>query len=149
MNERAGRTNIIPVNNIKSLKRYFGKREDVLMAFLFGSGARNALTLDSDLDIAVYFTPKGRRVEFEDPDAHYRQEHDLWLDLERILKREVELLVLNRAGATVSDSALRGVPIKIKDRGLYLDFILRVTREAEDFRNFIEEYWRLKEKAKE
>ncbi len=48
---------------------------------------------------------------------------DIWADLERILKAEVELLVLNRVSATVSASAIRGMPLAINDWGLYLDFM--------------------------
>ena len=38
--------------------------------------------------------------------------------------------------------------IIIKDRGLYLDFMMRVTAEAEDFRDFVESYWQLKQEAR-
>ena len=135
-------------NKMNTLKRYFRKREDISMAFLFGSVVKGSLTAVSDIDIGVYFIPKGRSLDYENPSAHYLEEHGLWLDIERILHREIDFVVLNRAPATIADSALRGVPIVIKDKGLYLDFLLRVTRDAEDFRDFIEDYWRLKQEAK-
>ncbi|MEA3416321.1 MAG: hypothetical protein U9R02_09240 [Thermodesulfobacteriota bacterium] len=57
--------------------------------------------------------------------------------MERLLKKEVEALVLNRVSATVATSAIRGIRLSINDWGLYLDFIEVVTQEAEDFMNFI------------
>jgi len=61
---------------------------------------------------------------------------------------EVDFLVLNRAPATVADTALKGLPIVIKDRKRYMDFLLRVTSEAIDFREWVEGYWRIKEKRR-
>ena len=118
------------------------------MAFLFGSAVEGSLTAESDIDIGVYFIPKGRSLDYENSSARYPEEHGIWLDIERILHREIDFVVLNRAPATIADSALRGVPIVIKHEGLYLDFLLRITRDAEDFRDFIEDYWRLKQEAK-
>ncbi len=40
---------------IKLLKKYFEKKQEVLLAFLFGSFAKGFQMKESDLDIAVYF----------------------------------------------------------------------------------------------
>lgn len=130
------------------LQPYFEKREDVIMAFLFGSWATNKICKESDVDIAVYFKPKTGRLEMEAFDVRYGDEGAIWIDVERILGKEVDLLVLNRAASSIADSAISAVPIVIKDRGLYLDFMIRVTSEAIDFREFVEEYWRLKEEMR-
>lgn len=127
------------------LKKYFSTHKDIAMSFIFGSAAAGRLREDSDMDIGVYFKPKTGRVEIEETAIKY-ETGLLWLDLERLLGREVDLIVLNRAPATIAESAIRGVPILIKDRGLFIDFMLRVTAIAEDFRNFIEDYWMLKNK---
>jgi len=42
---------------IKALKDYFARRNDVSMAFVFGSRAKNSAVKISDWDIAVYFKP--------------------------------------------------------------------------------------------
>jgi predicted nucleotidyltransferase len=117
----------------KALKEYFKTRKYIAFAFLFGSQARGKATKLSDVDIAVYFYPEKRHpIEYEE-EVFYEGEDKIWADLERILKREVELLVLNRVSATVSASAIRGIPLVINDWGLFLDFMDTVTREAEDF----------------
>lgn len=128
---------MITDNSKKELKEYFKTRKDVAFAFLFGSQARGTATKLSDVDIAVYFsTEKRHPIEYEE-EVFYEGEDDIWADLERILKKEVELLVLNRVSATVSASAIRGVPLTINDWGLFLDFMETVSTEGEDFMDFI------------
>lgn len=128
---------MITDNNKEALKEYFKTRKDVAFAFLFGSQARGTATKLSDIDIAVYFYPEKRHpIEYEE-EVFYKGEDDIWTDLERILKEEVELLVLNRVSATVSASAIRGMSLAINDWGLYLDFMETVSTEGEDFMDFI------------
>ncbi|GAI91745.1 unnamed protein product, partial [marine sediment metagenome] len=103
---------------------------------------------ESDIDIAVYFKPENNILEWESTDSQYESEREIWLDIERIVEKDVDLLVLNRAAATVADSALRGYPIIIKDRNLYMDFLLRITSEAIDFRQWIDGYWTFKEQRR-
>jgi len=133
---------------VEKLGNYFEKRDDILMAFLFGSWAKGHEGTESDIDIAVYFKPENNILEWESTDSQYESEREIWLDIERIVEKDVDLLVLNRAAATVADSALRGYPIIIKDRNLYMDFLLRITSEAIDFRQWAEGYWMLKEQRR-
>jgi len=123
--------------NIEALKNYFKTRNDIAFAFLYGSQAKGNATPLSDVDIAVYFSPKKRHpVEFEE-EIFYKGEGEIWSDMEQLIKKEVELLVLNRVPSTVAASAIRGIPLAINDWGLYLDFMDVVTEESEDFMNFI------------
>lgn len=123
--------------DINKLKGYFNNRKEVAFAFLYGSQAKGRTTSLSDVDIAVYFYPKNRHpIELEEL-VYYEKEGEIWVELERLLKKEVELLVLNRAPATISASAIRGTPIVVKDWGLYLDFMEVVTSEAIDFREML------------
>ena len=128
---------MITDSDINALKNYFENRKDIAFAFLFGSQAKGTAKKLSDIDIAVYFYPDKRHpIEYEE-EVFYDTEDEVWDDLEKILKREVEMLVMNRVSATVAASAIRGIPLAINDWGLYLDFMLIVTREAEDFGNMI------------
>jgi len=122
---------------IEKLKEYFSQRKDVAFAFLFGSQAKGNANRLSDVDIAVYFYPLERHpIEFE-KEVFYDAENEIWGDLQRILKEEVELLVLNRVSASVAASAIRGIPLSTKDWGLYLDFMEVITDVAEDFTELI------------
>ena len=115
------------------MKNYFSNRTDVAFSFLYGSYARGTAHSESDIDIAVYFYPAERYpVEYEE-DVYYDGENEIWADLEELLGKEVELLVLNRVSASVSASAIRGTPLVINDWKLYLDYMEIVTREAEDY----------------
>lgn len=121
--------------NIEVLKDYFRNRNNV--AFLYGSQAKGNATPLSDVDIAIYFYPENRNpVEFQ-KEVFYKGEEEIWAGIEQLIKKEVELLVLNRVPSTVAASAIRGIPLAINDWGLYLDFMDVVTEEAEDFMNFI------------
>jgi predicted nucleotidyltransferase len=123
--------------NIETLKKYFKNRNDIAFAFLYGSQAKGNATQLSDVDIAVYFSPEKRHpVEFEE-EVFYKSEDEIGSDMEQLIKKEVEILVLNRVPSTVAASAIRGIPLAINDWGLYLDFMDIVTEESEDFMNFI------------
>lgn len=132
---------------LRKLRDYFEPKEEILISFVFGSWANNQEGFESDLDIAVYFKPKTNILEWQ-ADSYFESERKIWLEIERIVKREVDFLVLNRAPATVADVALRGIPLVIKDRKSYIDFLLRVTSEATDFRQWVDGYWKLKERRK-
>ncbi len=128
---------MIADSDIKTLKNYFENRKDIAFAFLYGSQAKGNATRLSDVDIAVYFYPQERHpVEYEE-EVFYDSENEIWGDLQQLLKKEVELLVLNRAPATVTASAIRGIPLAINDWGLYIDFMEVITDVAEDFMEFI------------
>src|SRR4030042_2563529 len=123
--------------DVEGLRRYFGARKEVAFAFLYGSHAKGTATKRSDVDLAVYFHPRRRHpVELEE-EVFYPSENEIWGDLERIVNKEVELLVLNRVPATVAVSAIKGIPLIIKDWNLYLDFLEMATDVAEDFAEFV------------
>jgi len=119
------------------LKSYFASEEDVCFAFLFGSAARDRIRKGSDIDIAVYFWP-AKNFEWEAIGNRYKNENRICLDLERILRKEVDLVVLNRAKAILADEIIRkGKPIIIKDQGIFMDFMCIVNDEAEYMREWL------------
>ena len=131
----------------EKLKAYFNNRQEVAFAFLFGSQARGTATKRSDVDIAVHFYLEKRHpIEYE-TEIFYPTKNELWADLEQIIHKEVELLVLNRVSASVAASAITGIPLVRNDWGLYLDFMKIVTREAEDFREMLIEDFLEREKG--
>lgn len=122
---------------IEELKKYFILKEEIAFAFLFGSQTTGRANKLSDVDIAVYFYPKQRYpLEYEE-EIFYEYEDEIWADLDKLLNREVELLVLNRVSASIAASAIRGIPLLINDWGLYLNFMETITSEAIDFRNIL------------
>ena len=116
------------------LSSYLSKESNVRMAFLFGSFERGRASLESDVDVAGYL---------DDESA----EGQIWTDMERLLGREVDLVVLNRAAPAVAWSALRGTPLLIRDRGFFLDYFLEISEEAESLTDFNLDFWKQWDKA--
>ena len=135
------------LTKLKLLKNYFENREDVAMAFLFGSAAKGATLPDSDIDIAIYFKPEGKKLEWEE-EKTWPEEDKIWAEIERILAQNVDLLVLNRAASSIAFNVLQtGIPILIKDRFLYLRFFLTISSAAIDFREFIRDYRLIRDRS--
>ncbi|MDI6591603.1 MAG: DUF86 domain-containing protein [Patescibacteria group bacterium] len=129
---------------IKSLKEYFKKEKSVILAFLFGSFAKGFPMKESDVDVAVYLNeklPLAKREKIEDK---------IWFEISEIIKgREVQLVCMNEAPATLISNIFKtGVPLVIKDKKLYWEFYLQKSSEAEDFLQFIEDFWRIYKKSK-
>lgn len=120
---------------IGDLKRYLDGRTDIEMAFLFGSMGKGRATSRSDADVAVYYA---REYTMDDI-------HRMSADIERLLDREVDLIVLNEASPQVAWAALKGVALRIGDRAFYMRYLLDVSREAEDFALFCEDLWQLRQ----
>lgn len=130
---------------IEILRQYFLKRPDIVMAFIFGSRANNLATAESDADIAVYFKPASQELEWEE-ERTYPNEDQIWSDVEKIIGLRTDLVVLNRAPAALASSVVEeGEPIIIKDERLYRRFWLAVSAAAEDFRDFVTDFWHIKE----
>lgn len=131
---------------LTKLKEYFETREDVDLAFLFGSQSSGRQRISSDWDIAVYFkSPHGLELESTD---HYAGEETVHAEVERLVETEVDLVVLNRARPPLVFSILNtGIPLNIKDRSLYLNLLTQTHYEAVDFWKFVEEFWRIREQA--
>lgn len=80
----------------------------------FGSHARGKATRRSDVDVAVYFA-----------DAHdLTSVNGIAAELEALLRKDVDLIVLNEANASVAWAALRGIPLVVRDRAFYLQYML-------------------------
>lgn len=133
---------------IEKLKEYFEKREDVVMAFLFGSQAKGYARSVSDWDVGVYFKPRSAHELELEVEYDYPEVHHIWSDVERIVGAEVDLVVLNRAYSPLVFSVINsGVSLAIKDRALYFQLLLKTHYEAVDFWQFIEDFWRIRERS--
>lgn len=121
--------------------------DKISFAFLFGSAVRSRLRTDSDIDVAVYGDggayleiETGRKLEFETA---------LQIALERATNRNVDLLILNRAPATVCASAvLYGRPLLIRNRALYTRYFLAVTSAAIDFLQTEQEFREIRQRSR-
>ena len=122
----------------KALRDVVDRFPRVRMAFLFGSRARQKTRRDSDVDVAVYWEGAPGR----------REEEALWVALEKAAGTDVDLVRLNDCPPTLAAEALQGIPLLIRDERFYLEYMLEVTREAEDFREFVFDLWRWRKRVK-
>jgi len=63
------------------------------MAFLFGSYSKGHETTESDMDIAVYLRENGTGTD------------DIWADVIRIVDRDIDLVDIYKAPATLISNA--------------------------------------------
>lgn len=121
----------------RKLREYFERRDDVLMAFIFGSQAKGYARAHSDWDVAVYIIEEDRE-----------REQNIWGDVENIVGSEVDLVILNRAPASLVWTILRtGVPLTMKNRRQYLSFMLSASHEANAWYHTAREYHRIFERS--
>ena len=116
-------------------------------AVLFGSAASGRLRPDSDVDVAVYGASADRlEIEEEREIAH---ETEIQIALERATQRNVEILVLNRAPATVCAAALTsGLVVLMRDEAFYSRYFLAVTSVAIDFLQTEREYRAIRDRSR-
>ncbi|MDI7246643.1 MAG: nucleotidyltransferase domain-containing protein [Bacillota bacterium] len=111
---------------------YLTAHPKVVLAFLFGSFSKGKSKAGSDVDVAVYLAPPYSADDVS----------DVWSHLEDLTHRDVDLLVLNTAPPIISWTAMKGKVLVNKDRKLHLELMLERSREAEDFRGFLMDFWR-------
>lgn len=130
------------------LKNYFEKSDTVLMAYLFGSYEKGRATNESDVDIGIYYKPKGRSIEWEEA-GEYHETEKIWSDVEKIMGQKTDLVVMNQAPVNlVYDILQNGRVIVSKDQNYYWRLYLLISDAAEYFRDFITDYWLIKERSK-
>jgi uncharacterized protein len=109
------------------LSNYLTRQPDVAVAFLFGSEASGRSLPGSDMDLALLFYPE------KEPSAE--QLPDIQDELTALLKKEVDLVVLNRANPIICMQVLKkGEKIFQRDNRLYSDFFVRTINEYDDLK---------------
>jgi len=124
-----------------SLIEYFSKREDVSLAYFFGSASRGEVGALSDVDVAVYFKSPSGHLEYQSDTAWYDAEGEILSDLEKMTKRKVDLVVLNRSSAKIVYSAVRGIELKNHDQLTASTLFGRSMFDAIDFRYLSNQYY--------
>jgi len=123
---------------VQKLREFFSKTNWVKLAFLFGSQASGRTVSESDFDIGIW--PEEGTAE--------GNISKLSLELERLLKKPVDLVILPNAAPIVAGEAFRGIPLVIRDERFYISKMLEVSQEAEDFQDFVMDIWRAREESR-
>ena len=109
---------VIEMTMDRKLKRFFQKNhKNINLAYLFGSYAKGRITPLSDVDVAVLLNDK---IE---PKAYFDIQLDLSDQLSSYLKREAEVVILNRADPKLSYQVIKyGEIVFEKNLNLKADF---------------------------
>lgn len=135
-----------------ALRKWFEGNPKVALAFIFGSYATGFAHKESDFDVAVYL--KEYPCSLLSSEVIYyekgimQEEDEIFIEVSHIVPKEVNVVCLNIAPANLISNVFRtGIPLVIKDKGLYWELYLRASAEAEDFLGFCEGFYRIKQGA--
>lgn len=107
------------------LKEYFRNKEEILLAFIFGSAVSSRLTKGSDVDVAVLFSKM--------PD--FSEVLKITTDVSETIGREVDIVVLNNSSPVIRMQVLKnGELIKSIDNASYNNFFVRTVKEYDDLK---------------
>lgn len=122
---------------IEILTRRLEQRDDVAAAWLYGSWARGTERASSDVDVGVLHAG-------EPPDGLEGYLFELQDDLQRDVRRPVQLVVLDRASADLVHRVLRdGILLVEHDRSKRVRFTVRKQHEYFDLEPLRRLYRRL------
>lgn len=108
-----------------SLAKYCKDKDEILLAFIFGSAVSGHLSDQSDVDIAVLFrsTPAFSEVL------------GMRAKVSEITGRETDLVVLNDASPVLRMQVLKnGKLLKSKDAVIYSNFFVKTVKEYDDLK---------------
>jgi len=122
------------IEKYKSKLNKIFKKNQVILAYLFGSAVREKTGPLSDVDIAVLFSKKVKRDDYFDRRLKLASEIDRALGVYK-----TEVICLNESPPLLKHEAVfNGILIFTKDFNLKREFELRVLQEFEDFKHHLE-----------
>lgn len=122
---------------VATLRGAFARRpKSIVCAYLYGSAAREEDGAASDVDVAVLLTPPP-------PPTLEGLGLDLAGELERVVRRRVDIVVINRAPADLVHRVLRdGILLYESDRRSRIEFEARSRAQYFDLLPYLREYRR-------
>ncbi len=114
----------------EALQECFHDKEEILLAFVFGSAVSGRLTMASDVDVAVLFSDM--------PDFQYILK--LTTEVSEAIGRPADIVVLNDASPVIRMQVLKnGKLVKNKNGVKYNDFHVRTAKEYDDLKRIRKE----------
>lgn len=115
---------------LETLRERLLEREDINLAFIFGSYVSGHISDESDLDIAILFK--------QIPDlATVTRIRD---DISDAFKRDVDIVVLNESSPIIRMQVLKNGVIAVnRDRSIYNNFFVKTIKEYDDLKRIRKE----------
>lgn len=109
------------------IKKFFSKKREVVAVYLFGSVVKKSKKNPEDIDIAALYLDK------KAPD--FREQLDIKENLVALLKKEVDLVILNRANPILTHQILRdGKQLLNNNPSLVNHFFVRSLNAYDDIK---------------
>lgn len=116
-----------PIEPTQPISSYFAAKPEIIAAYLFGSQAAGTQRAFSDVDIALIADPG-------QIDTVIQNRQRYMLALSRKLRKDLHLVVLNRAGETLTAQVLKkGRCLVVNDRRRLMLFKMRALTQIADF----------------
>ena len=115
---------------LEAVRERLSEREDIQLAFIFGSYVSGHISGESDLDIAVLFK--------QIPDITVINR--IRDDISEAFKRDVDIVVLNESSPIIRMQALKNGVIAVKtNRSIYNAFFVKTIKEYDDLKRIRKE----------
>lgn len=108
----------------KAITERLERRDEIMLAFVYGSAAAGRDTSDSDLDIAILF----KNGPSPDQEAAIRDE------LEEVSGKEIDLLSLNNASPIIRMQVVKGGQVLLARGSAREEFFTRTVNEYDDLK---------------
>ncbi|HHW09620.1 MAG TPA: nucleotidyltransferase domain-containing protein [Firmicutes bacterium] len=122
---------------LPQLQSALAEDPSVCLAYLFGSYAKQRQMPESDVDIGVFLYEP-----YTEDD-----ENRIWSMIEDIVAKPVDLVIINNAPPLIAAAAMEGQALVVKNTYVEIQTWLRVSGEAMDYTEFINEFWLERAKA--
>ena len=123
-------------NNLKvtrEITNFFKEKKEIASVYLFGSFASGKFTKTSDIDIGILFENKFLKFSDDLKEQYMAQ-------LGRILRKDIEILVMNRAGEIILNQIYKkGKLILIKNEKYTNEFKLKSMALYTDFEFYLKQ----------
>jgi len=128
-------------DKLANLTRFLEKDPDILLAYLFGSQAKNEAGPLSDIDLAILLTPASKKDIFA-------KKLNLLREFTKIFARDdIDLVILNEAPLVFKYHILKdGKPLYIYDEELHLRLIQKTISEYLDFKPVLDFHYQALQK---
>jgi len=125
--------NKAPKINLEAIKTYLAQQPDIVVAYLFGSVARDQANYQSDVDIGILL----------DPDLSERESVERQIDLTMALQdfsdREVQVSILNRVPPVLAFQVIsEGIRLYERDQLERIQFQVLVMKRYTDVKPMID-----------
>jgi hypothetical protein len=125
----------LPTVDREEIVAHLAGRPDVVVAYLFGSVAREEATPRSDIDLAVLLDASLSRQE------HIERQLDMMVALDAVSDREVQVILLNTASPVLAYQVLReGLRLYARDDKERIAFEVRAMKRYFDVKPRLDFY---------